>query len=70
LNSYLQITVLEDENVVCSMCNSDLHWSGNFTCEEVNGCECTNGVIGYWYCSKCKSQFEITTNCKTLEDLF
>jgi len=53
----------------CPICESQLGWIGDFTCDEVTGCECEEGIVGLWYCTgeNCDAQLQITTNCKGYE---
>lgn len=51
--------------MICPVCQNPLGWIGDFACDEVHGCECENGIVGYYECTSamCDAKVEITTNC-------
>lgn len=53
--------------MICPVCSKLLHWIGDFTCDEVQGCECEEGIVGFYQCASCDAKVQITTNCKVDE---
>jgi hypothetical protein len=47
-------------------CGKKLIWQSDFMCDEVFGCGCSEGLVGYWYCEACEKLFTYMTNCKSL----
>lgn len=48
----------------CPICLEQLAWLSDFMCDEVHGCSCEKGVVGFYNCWKCKAHVEITTDCQ------
>jgi hypothetical protein len=50
--------------MLCTQCHEDLHLTVSFTCEDVNGCDCGEGMIYFYNCKDCNVQIEVTEDCK------
>lgn len=48
----------------CFYCGHDLIWSNDFMCDEVNFCTCEKGIVSYWSCSECNTEYQITKDCE------
>jgi hypothetical protein len=47
----------------CPSCGGEIFWLGNFLCNEVHFCECGEGVISFYECTKCNVKIQITKDC-------
>lgn len=50
--------------MICPICTKPLRWLSDFMCDEVHGCPCEKGVVGFYSCLDCLAHIEITTNCE------
>jgi hypothetical protein len=49
---------------MCPICSNELTWQNDFTCEDVRGCTCEEGIVSHWICSECEAFIEVSYNCK------
>jgi len=50
--------------ITCPICEHSMIWQSDFTCEEVFGCQCEEGIVSFHICSNCDARIQLTTNCQ------
>ena len=48
----------------CPICGNELRWSADFSCEDIFGCECGEGIVGEYSCAVCHAEITVQTDCK------